>query len=233
MQQQEIAIGGVPAVLWGEPAKRGFLFVHGQGGSRLEGGAFASRAEAAGWQVLSLDLPGHGLRQGTGEELTPGAAAPELRRAMAFARERWEEVSLRATSIGAYCSMLAFQDAPPAESLFLSPVVDMEALILRMMAWAGVDEPRLEREKEIPTDFGQTLSWRYLTCVREHPIRRWPGPTAVLWAEGDELIPREDIDGFRRRFPCRLTVYPGGEHWFHTPEQLAVVEEWERKALGL
>ena len=26
-----------------------------------------------------------------------------------------------------------------------------------------------------------------------------------------------------------LIIVPQGEHWFHTPEQLAVMADWERK----
>ena len=28
-----------------------------------------------------------------------------------------------------------------------------------------------------------------------------------------------------------LTVYPGGEHWFHTPEQMKVMGTWEERCL--
>ena len=31
---------------------------------------------------------------------------------------------------------------------------------------------------------------------------------------------------------CRLTAEPAGEHWFHTPEQLAAVDRWQRAALA-
>ena len=28
---------------------------------------------------------------------------------------------------------------------------------------------------------------------------------------------------------AELIIVPQGEHWFHTPEQLAVMADWERK----
>ncbi len=45
----------------------------------------------------------------------------------------------------------------------------MEKLIGRMMTWANVTERELAERQEIPT-FGETLSWRYLCDVREHPV---------------------------------------------------------------
>ena len=75
-------------------------------------------------------------------------------------------MGLFGSSLGAWFGLLAYPDAPLAGALFLSPVVDMEALIRKMMGWAGVSEERLAREGRIPTTFGQTLSWEYLRYVR-------------------------------------------------------------------
>ena len=101
-----------------------------------------------------------------------------------------------------------------------------------MMGWAGVSEEQLAREGSIPTDFGQTLSWEYLEYVRAHPILRWPAPTEILYGGRDHLTDREAIEAFARRFACRLTVEPEGEHWFHTPDQLAAADRWQRAALA-
>ena len=60
--------------------------------------------------MLSIDLPGHGeLRSG---ELTPWEAVPDIQEALGWAERRWEAVSLRANSIGAYFAMLAFDARP-------------------------------------------------------------------------------------------------------------------------
>ncbi len=102
----------------------------------------------------------------------------------------------------------------------------MERLIRRMMGWAGVSEEQLEREQTIPTAFGETLSWPYYCYAREHPVTRWNAPTAILYAGRDDLTERGTVDDFAARFHCRLTVMEDGEHWFHTPEQLAVLDRW-------
>ena len=112
-------------------------------------------------------------------------------------------------------------------ALFISPVVDMEQLIEAMMAGAGVTEPELRQRGEIKTEFGETLSWRYLQDVRQHPIQ-WRVPTAILYGSGDALMPRETVEVFVRRTGAALTVMEGGEHWFHTEEQMQVLDAWVR-----
>ena len=180
MCTQELKIGTIPAVLYGEPAPNIWLFVHGQGGNKTEAAAFAALAAPTGWQVLGIDLPEHGDR--TGEtDFTPWQVVPELQTVLAYLQQHWQGIRLRANSIGAYFTMLALGDQAPDRALFVSPVLDMERLILDMMAWAGVSEQALCERGEVPTDFGETLSWAYLCYVREHPIA-WQVPTEILYA---------------------------------------------------
>ena len=227
MKPERVQIGGIPALLYGAPAERGYLFLHGQMGRKEEAEAFALAACPRGHQVLSIDLPGHGARQGRDEELAPWTAVPDIRAALDWAERRWESISLRATSIGAYFAMLAF--ANPARALLLSPVLDMEGLILTMMGWAGVTEEELRERGEIAASSGQTLSWKYLRWVREHPVRTWNCPVRILYGSGDNMTPRETVEAYTRRHSARLTVLEGGEHWLHTPEQLSALREWEER----
>ena len=228
MQEQNIQIGRIPAVVYGTGSENVWLFIHGKQGCKEEGASFAETACANGWQVISIDLPEHGERRGGAEELVPWTVVPELRSVMEYIRKRWRRTALRATSIGAWFALLAFGDAPPEQALLVSPVLDMEALIRRMMDWAGVTEAELEARRTIPTAFGETLSWDYWQYVRAHPIQSWDCPTAILYAVGDALTERETLEDFAARFGCALTVYEEGEHWFHTPEQFAVLKDWER-----
>ena len=122
--------------------------------------------------------------------------------------------------------MLALAGQPVDSCLFVSPVVDMENLIQNMMTWAGVTEERLEREREIPTDFGQTLSWEYLSYVRRHPVHALSARTHILYGDRDDLVPQPVVERFAQREGAALTVYPGGEHWFHTDEQLRFLDRW-------
>lgn len=225
MKTEYVQIGTAPGVLYGEPANQGYLFLHGQMGRKEEAEAFARVACPKGYQVLSVDLPGHGERQGWDEELTPWAAVPDIRAALDWARCRWRSVSLRANSIGAYFAMLAF--AAPDRALLVSPILDMEGLILTMMGWAGVTEEQLRKQGEIATSFGQTLSWKYLRWVREHPVHDWTCPVRILYGSRDNMTSRRTMDEFVRSHGAKLTVMEGGEHWFHTPEQSAVLQKWE------
>lgn len=225
MKTERIQIGTIPAVVYGEPGDRGYLFLHGQMGRKEEAEAFAQVVCPKGFEVLSIDLPGHGERQNLGEELAPWTAVPDIRAALDWAKRRWKAVSLRATSIGAYFAMLAL-DAPE-RALLVSPVLNMEELILTMMGWAGVTEHQLREQGEIATDFGQTLSWKYLCWVREHPVSHWTCPVRILYGSGDNLTPRRTVEEYVRQHHAKLTIMEGGEHWFHTPEQLAILRKWE------
>ena len=124
-----------------------------------------------------------------------------------------------AYSIGAYFSMLAFQHEHICKALFVSPIVDMEQLILDMMVWAGVTEEVLHAQGEIPTNFGQMLSWSYLCWVRQHPLTVWKTPTSILYAGHDNLTSRQTVTAFSEEHNANLTIYKEGAHWFHTLEQ--------------
>ena len=118
------------------------------------------------------------------------------------------------------------------ERCLISPVVDMEKLIENMMLWADVTEQELAEKLEIPTDFGETLLWKYLCYVREHPIS-WRVPTRILYGEHDNLTSLETISAFAEKTGAALTVMPGGEHWFHTDEQMRFLDDWIPQIPGI
>ena len=227
MKESQFEIKHIPAVLYGEDSDRVYLFVHGKCGCKEEAVAFAEVVCPQGYQVLSIDLPEHGSRKGETNAFDPWHVVPELEALLAYAKAHWSRIALRANSIGAWFSMLAFQDELLEKSLFVSPVLDMAALIRQMMEWADVTEDELESQETIATNFGETLSWQYFQFAKAHPIDHWACPTAILYAGQDHITPRQIVDGFVERFLCDLTVMEDGEHWFHTPEQLAVLRRWE------
>ena len=230
MESRQFFIGDIPALLYGAPSDRVWLFLHGQQGRKEEALPFAHAACPRGAQVLAVDLPGHGARRERGEDLTPWAAEPELRAVQAYLDARWRSFSLRANSIGAWLAMEALQGEALERALFVSPVTDMEGLIQTMMDWAGVTRRELERRGEIPTEFGETLSWEYLNWVQANPVA-WRVPTAILYGERDTLISRRMLNAFLGKTAGRLTVVKNGEHWFHTPEQMEKLARWERANL--
>ena len=151
---------------------------------------------------------------------------------MHFAKNRWQTIALRADSIGAWFSLLSFPNDTLANCLLVSPVLNMEQLISDMMTWASVSEEALRQQGLIPTNFGETLSWQYLTFAREYPIRQWDAPTAILYGEKDPLTRRQTVEAFAARFSCAMTEMKNGEHWFHTPEQLVFLDEWTQSLLS-
>ena len=226
MKEKHITVQEIPAVLYGNSSEKLFLYIHGKMGCKEEAARFAEIVCPKGYQVLSIDLPGHGERAGEMERFVPWEVVPELQAVYDYAKEHWKSVSLYANSIGAYFSLLAFREAKLEKSLFVSPILNMEKLIRDMMGWAGVTPEQLKAAGEIPTAFGETLSWKYLTYTAEHRITKWDSPTAILYAGQDHLTPRQTVDDFAQRFGCTVTVKENGEHWFHTEEQLAVLDAW-------
>ena len=231
MEQTYFSIQNIPAILLGEKAGKVFLFVHGKCGTKEEAIPFADLVCAKGYQVVGIDLPEHGERANNGG-LYPWKVIPELIAVMEYLKANWKEVSIRANSIGAWFCLMAFQNELVEKCLFVSPILDMKKLIRDMMTWASVTETQLEKEKEIPTAFGETLSWEYYTYVKDHPVLQWISPTYILYADNDNLTDRDTADNFAGKHASDLTVMENGEHWFHTDEQLAFLRKWEDKITG-
>ena len=91
-------------------------------------------------------------------------------------------------------------------AFFISPVADMEKLIENMMRFSDVGEEKLKTKKEIPTNFGETLSWKYLSYARNNPIN-WDVPTYILYGECDNLTPFETISAFSKKIGCKAFCY--------------------------
>ena len=130
--------------------------------------------------------------------------------------------------MGAYYSMIVLSDKKIKKAIFISPVVDMEKIILNMMKMSNVSEEELYNEKEIATSFGETLSWDYLTYVRNNPIV-WNVPTDILYSENDNITSLETMTNFVNKTNSRLTIMKNGEHYFHTEEQMNFLDNWFSK----
>lgn len=191
------------------------IYIHGKGGSA---------AEAEHYRPL---FPHSRVVGFAYEAQTPWSAAAEFPAFVRAQRRGYDAVTLVANSIGAFFAMHALDERLVDNALFISPVVDMERLIANMMTWAGVTEEDLRERREIPTSFGETLSWDYLCYVRSHPIC-WRIPTCILYGSEDNLTSRDTISAFSQRIHAPLTVMEGGEHWFHTKAQMQFLDAWVR-----
>ena len=143
-------------------------------------------------------------------------------------RKKYQSVILIANSIGAFFSMISLSEKQVDKAFFISPIVDMEKLICDMMIRSNVTENELREKKEIVTDFGENLSWKYLCYVRDNPIV-WNVPTNILYGEKDNLTSMKTAVDFAEKIGATLTVMEGGEHWFHTKEQMNFLDNWLEK----
>ena len=137
----------------------------------------------------------------------------------------YNKTILIANSIGAYFSLISLADKKIEKAMLISPIVDMERLILDMMTRVNVSEEELSIKKEIETPFGETLSWEYLSYVRKNPIH-WNIPTGILYAEKDNMTSISTMTDFSKNINANVTVMTGGEHWFHTKEQKDFLDNW-------
>ena len=193
--------------------KNTVIYIHGKNGSTDECEFYKPLFPE--YDVVGIDYKAE----------TPWQARSEFPKLYDELCENGDRVILIANSIGAYFAMLSLADKRIDRAFFISPIVDMERLILDMMKWAGVTEKELCDRREIETSFGETLSWEYLCYVREHPIK-WDIPTEILYGENDSLTSLETVKDFAEHTGAGLTVMQGGEHWFHTEQQLVFLAEW-------
>lgn len=198
--------------------KRLVIYIHGKGGSAQEAEHY--RSLFAGSDVVGFDYKAQ----------NPWEAEREFSLFYDRHSKSYDTVLLVANSIGAYFSMHALSGKGIAGALFISPIVDMEKLIEDMMRRSSVTEAELRTRKEIPTAFGETLSWAYLCYVREHPVA-WDVPTCILYGGKDNLTSAETVSAFARRIGASLTVMEDGEHWFHTDEQMRFLDGWIKKSM--
>ena len=193
--------------------RRIIIYIHGKGGNAEEANHYRSlfpESDVVGFDYTSQN---------------PWDAKNEFPGLFDSCSKAYDEVILIANSIGAFFAMSALAEKRISKALFISPIVNMEKLITDMMMWSNVTEDELESKKEIPTEFGETLSWEYLCYARKHPIK-WSVPTCILYGGKDHLTSRQTVSGFADQIGAKLTVMKDGEHWFHTEEQMKVLDQW-------
>ena len=193
------------------------IYIHGKGGNIEETKHYQSIFREN--DVIGFDY----------KSQTPWEAEIEFPILYDRCAKSYDSVILIANSIGAYFAMLSLVEKNISQALFISPIVDMEKLIMDMMKWLNITEDELKSKKEVETEFGETLSWEYLSYVKNHPIR-WSVPTSILYGEKDNLTFQETITKFAEQIGATLTIMKNGEHWFHTDEQLKFLDTWVRKS---
>ncbi|WP_373212185.1 GNAT family N-acetyltransferase [Ruminococcus sp. 5_1_39BFAA] len=195
------------------------LYIHGKGGSADESEHY--RQFFPGIDVYGFDYKSE----------YPWEAKEEFTDKVAELSEKYNRIILIAESIGAYFSMNAGIGKFIDKAYFISPIVNLEKLILDMINWAGTSESELEKRKIIPVDFGDDLSWDYLQYLRNNKII-WDVPTEILYGSADNLQSIDTIQEFVIKESAKLTIMEGGEHWFHTDEQMSFLDQWLRTKIS-
>ena len=193
------------------------IYIHGKGGNIEETNHYQSIFRES--DVIGFDY----------KSQTPWEAEIEFPILYDRYAKSYDSVILIANSIGAYFTMLSLAEKNISQALFISPIVDMEKLIADIVKQSNIAEDELKSKKEVETEFGETLSWEYLSHVKNHPIR-WNIPTSILYGEKDNLTSKETITKFAEQISADLTIMENGEHWFHTDEQLNFLDTWVKKS---
>lgn len=193
--------------------KKGMIYIHGKGGNAAEADHY--RPLFPEYDVVGLDY----------QSETPWDAKEEFAQFFDSFCKKVDAVGVIANSIGAFFCLNALADRRIEKAYFISPVVNMERLISDMMGWAHVSEETLKERGIIETAFGETLSWAYLSWVRNHPVS-WRIPTKILYGGRDHLQSMDTIRSFAAQSGAEVTVMENGEHWFHTQEQMEFLDRW-------
>lgn len=193
--------------------KKAVIYIHGKGGNAGEAEHYKKLFHE--YEVIGFDYVSQ----------TPWEAKQEFTNFFDNIGARFSSVILVANSIGAYFAMNGVSETKIEKAYFISPIVDMEKLIINMMQWAGVTEAELKDQGVIETTFGEALSWEYLSWVRNNPIC-WRVPTSILYGGTDHLQSLETIRSFADKNGFDLSILENGEHWFHTEEQMKFLDNW-------
>jgi len=97
---------------------------------------------------------------------TPWEAKKEFPFAIRSLCKEYESVILIANSIGAYFALHSLAGQRIEKAFLISPIVDMEELIIQMMAQAGITEGELEKRSIHPVG----KKYRGSTCVMSERI---------------------------------------------------------------
>lgn len=226
----------IPSILWGTTSKRILIEIHGNMANKEDpvNDLIARKAVAAGYQVISFDLPEHGERRYRNYACSPQNCISDLKAVYNYAKTIGQEISIFACSMGAYFALMAYHYFDIKQSFFLSPVVDMHKIIMGMMDGFDISEERLEQEKTITLPIGQILDWDSYHFVKTNPITfEWNSPIHILYGKQDNMCAYDDIVDFSNKYNALVTVDQEGEHYYHTPAHLDTIDQWFKRVFKI
>ncbi len=136
--QLETSTGTLAAYEWFPPnggSGETALLVHGWGGSAVAFEKMAPVLAQAGWNVIAIDLPSHGLTSGRSSNLI------QMSEAVQTALWRFRPTAVVAHSFGAPATVLALERGPAVSRLvLLAPGEDLEIFARTFVRRAGFSE---------------------------------------------------------------------------------------------
>lgn len=199
--------------------KNAVIYVHGKGGNAEEANHYKQFFDD-NFEIVGFDY----------KSLNPWDAKIEFINYFNTIISKYNKIYLIANSIGAYFSLISLTDMPIEKAMLISPIIDMESIILNMMKCENITEDKLMSEKEIETSLGESLSWEYLSYVRKNTIH-WDIPTNILFADNDNMTSVDTMTNFANKINANLTIMKDGEHWFHTDEQMKFLDNWFKEMI--
>ena len=189
------------------------IYIHGKGGST---------EEAAHYRALFPKADVFGIEYHAD---TPWVVCREI--ADEIKRLTDGKVILIANSIGAFYAMHSDIEKIVEKAYFISPIVDMEYLIESMINRKVLMKKLFDRKAK----FLQPIVWNFLGNISHMSgtIRLFCAYQPRYYTGSlDHLTSYETIQDFQVKHNAGLTVMKGGEHWFHTKEQMEFLDRWIR-----
>ena len=123
--------------------KKVIVYVHGKGGSAQEANYYRKFFDDD-FDIIGFDYKSE----------TPWEAKVEFSNYFDLIIPEYNKTLLIANSIGAYFLLISLADKKIEKAMLISPIVDMERLILDMMIGENVSDEELSIKKEIETSLG-------------------------------------------------------------------------------
>ena len=108
--------------------KKAIIYIHGKGGNHREAEQY--RQNCPECNIYGVDY----------QDDFPWVVQEKILDVYNRLNKKYDCIYVLANSIGAYFSMHTLQKADIKKAFFISPILDMERLILDMMRWAEVSE---------------------------------------------------------------------------------------------
>lgn len=228
MIKERILINGIPAILWGVKSTQIVIVTHGSQSHKED--RFIQRCAEnlykRGYQILSFDLPEHGDRKAKLPVHTVKQAIEDLNDIYDFAKERYSSIISIGCSLGAYYSLIAFQNKPISFCALLSPVVDLIELTHQMLDNDNRSIDDVIENKSITLSNGIIVRYEDYQYLLNHQVNKISFPISILYGRNDKLISYRSIEKFVSIHECECIISDYSEHYFHTNEDMIQIDQW-------